>query len=115
MADDRQAKRYLEIVQRVRAEQRAKADQHVLTVLPVIQELQAMGIIGHRAIARALNVRGVPTRYGYRWHHATVRNLLARAAQISSVPIDGARERAQAGMGRHANDQARKRQPGKPA
>ena len=99
MADDGQAKRYLEIDQRVRAEHRAKADEHALRVLPIIQELQATGTTGHRAIARALNMRGVPTRYGYKWHHGTIRNLLVRAAQILSVSIDAARGSAQARTG----------------
>src|ERR1700730_8063259 len=96
MADDDQATRYLEIDKWLREMQRSKADAHALKVLPIIREIQATGLHGHRAIARALNAGGVPTAFGYKWYHATVRNLLARAARILPVPVDAAPEPAQA-------------------
>jgi len=41
--------------------------------------MQAAGVTGFRAIAAALNDRGVWTARGGEWHGTTVRNLLARA------------------------------------
>jgi hypothetical protein len=46
--------------------------------LPVVRELQASGTTTVRAIAEALNARGIRTARGGDWHHSTVRNLLAR-------------------------------------
>jgi hypothetical protein len=47
-------------------------------VVPVVRELQAAGVTTTRAIAEALNARGIRTARGGEWHHSTVRNLLAR-------------------------------------
>jgi hypothetical protein len=46
---------------------------------PVVRELQAAGTTTTRAIAAALNARGIRTARGGEWHDSTVRNLLARA------------------------------------
>jgi hypothetical protein len=73
-----------ELTTRAELAQRAKADAHALNVLPIIQELQSTGVRGQRALARALNARGVPTAFGFsKWYHHTVRNLLLRAEAIS--------------------------------
>jgi Recombinase len=45
---------------------------------PVIAELQASGATSLRAIARALNDRGIPTARGRKWFAASVRDVLAR-------------------------------------
>jgi hypothetical protein len=46
---------------------------------PTIAELQAAGVTSLRAIAAALNERGIPTARGSGpWYHAQVRRLLAR-------------------------------------
>ena len=45
---------------------------------PVIAELQASGATSLRAIASALNDRGMPTARGSRWFAASVRDVLAR-------------------------------------
>jgi hypothetical protein len=58
---------------------RKAADIFAANVLPVIRQLQAKGITATRAIAEALNARGLRTARGGEWHHSTVRNLLARA------------------------------------
>ena len=57
---------------------RKAADIFAANVLPVIRQLQAKGITATRAIAEALNARGLRTARGGAWHHSTVRNLLAR-------------------------------------
>ena len=44
----------------------------------LVRELQAAGVSTVRAIADALNTRGIRTARGGEWHHSTVRNLLAR-------------------------------------
>ena len=50
-----------------------------LHVLPIIAEIRRSGATTLRAIAEALNARGVPTPRGGRWHAMSVRNLLARS------------------------------------
>jgi DNA invertase Pin-like site-specific DNA recombinase len=60
--------------------QRASADAFASNVLPVVRQIQAAGVTTFRAIAAALNDRGVRTARGGDWHDSTVRNLLARAA-----------------------------------
>jgi DNA invertase Pin-like site-specific DNA recombinase len=58
---------------------RASADAFAANVLPVVQQIQASGATTLRAIAEALNARGIRTARGGAWHAATVSNLLARA------------------------------------
>ena len=58
---------------------RKAADSFASNVLPLVRQIQAAGAITHRAIAQALNARGVRTARGGVWHDSTVRNLLARA------------------------------------
>jgi DNA invertase Pin-like site-specific DNA recombinase len=59
--------------------QRAAADAFAANVLPIVQQVQAAGATTFRAIAAALNDRGVRTARGGDWYDSTVRNLLARA------------------------------------
>jgi DNA invertase Pin-like site-specific DNA recombinase len=61
------------------AANREAADAFAANVLPVVRELRAAGVVTVRAIAAALNARGIRTARGGEWHHSTVRNLLARA------------------------------------
>jgi len=58
---------------------KAEADRAAGNVLPIIAEIQKSGATTLRAIAEALNARGVPTPRGGRWHAMSVRNALARA------------------------------------
>jgi DNA invertase Pin-like site-specific DNA recombinase len=60
------------------ASQRAEADAFAAKVLPIVRMIQAEGATTLRAIAAALNERGVRTARGGDWHDSTVRNLLAR-------------------------------------
>jgi DNA invertase Pin-like site-specific DNA recombinase len=55
------------------------ADAFAANVLPIVRQIQATEATSHRAIAQALNDRGVRTARGGDWHDSTVRNLLARA------------------------------------
>jgi DNA invertase Pin-like site-specific DNA recombinase len=57
----------------------ANADRHATNVLPIIREIERAGARSLRAIAEALNARGVPTARGGRWQAMTVSNVLARA------------------------------------
>ena len=59
--------------------QRADADAFAANVLPIVRQIRTAGVTTHRAIAAALNDRGVRTARGGDWHDSTVRNLLARA------------------------------------
>jgi DNA invertase Pin-like site-specific DNA recombinase len=61
------------------ASNRKTADAFALNVLPIVRQIQATGATTFRAIAAALNDRGVRTARGGAWHDSTVRNLLARA------------------------------------
>jgi DNA invertase Pin-like site-specific DNA recombinase len=58
----------------------AGADAFAANVLPVVRQIQAAGTTTTRAIAEALNARGIRTARGGEWHGSTVRNLLARGA-----------------------------------
>lgn len=62
----------------VAANQKA-AEAFASNVLPIVRQIQAAGATTHRAIAQALNDRGVRTARGGHWHDSTVRNLLVRA------------------------------------
>jgi DNA invertase Pin-like site-specific DNA recombinase len=58
----------------------ANADSHAANVLPIIAQIQKSGATTLRAIADALNARGVSTPRGRRWEAMSVKNALARAA-----------------------------------
>ena len=57
---------------------RAAAETFAANVLPVVRQIQAAGATTSRAIAEALNARGIRTARGGAWHSSTVQNLLAR-------------------------------------
>lgn len=57
---------------------KAEADRAACNVLPIIAEIQKSGATTLRAIAEALNARGVSTPRGGRWHAMSVRNAMAR-------------------------------------
>jgi DNA invertase Pin-like site-specific DNA recombinase len=61
------------------AANRAGADTFAANVLPLVRQIQASGATTLRAIAEALNARGIRTARGGAWHSSTVQNLLARA------------------------------------
>jgi DNA invertase Pin-like site-specific DNA recombinase len=58
---------------------KAEADRAAGNVLPIIAEIKKSGALTLRAIAEALNARGIPTPRGGRWHATSVRNALARS------------------------------------
>jgi DNA invertase Pin-like site-specific DNA recombinase len=60
------------------AANRASEDAFAANVLPIVRQIEAAGATTHRAIAAALNARGIRTARGGAWHDSTVRNLLAR-------------------------------------
>jgi len=57
---------------------RANAAAFATNVLPIIEQIKASGVTKLRAIARAMNERGVRTARGGAWHESTVRLLLRR-------------------------------------
>jgi DNA invertase Pin-like site-specific DNA recombinase len=57
---------------------RANADRRAANVLPIIAEIQKTGATTLRAIADALNKRGVSTPRGRQWEAMSVKNALAR-------------------------------------
>ena len=60
------------------AANRTAADAFAANVLPIVRQIEAAGASTHRAIAAALNARGIRTARGGAWYDSTVRNLLAR-------------------------------------
>jgi len=60
------------------AEQCTDAPAFAANVLPIVRQIEAAGAKTIRAIAKALNARGVHTARGGDWHGSTVGNLLAR-------------------------------------
>ena len=58
---------------------KSEADRAAGNVLPIIAEIKKSGASTLRAIAAALNARGIPAPRGGRWHATSVRNALARA------------------------------------
>jgi len=59
---------------------RDKADRFAARILPIIRGLQAEGVTSHKALAKALNARGIPTANKRKWYGTTVRILLERQA-----------------------------------
>jgi DNA invertase Pin-like site-specific DNA recombinase len=57
---------------------KASADQHAANVLPIIKEAQKAGATTLRAVADALNARGISTARGGSWHAMSVKNVLDR-------------------------------------
>ena len=62
------------------AANQASANAFAALTLPTMRAIMATGITTHRALASAMNERGIRTARGGDWHPATVRNLLARCA-----------------------------------
>jgi hypothetical protein len=58
---------------------KAEADRYAANVMPVIREAQKAGARTLRAIAAALNARGVATARRGQWHAKSVSNILERA------------------------------------
>jgi DNA invertase Pin-like site-specific DNA recombinase len=58
---------------------RARFEAANARILPLIRDVQASGIAGYLAIARALNEREIKAPRGGRWWPSSVRNLLNRA------------------------------------
>ena len=58
----------------------AAADAFAANVLPVVREIQASGAKTLRAVATALNARGIRNARGGTWHASTVHKLLMRSA-----------------------------------
>jgi DNA invertase Pin-like site-specific DNA recombinase len=60
------------------ASTKANADLFAKNVTPIIKDIQGSGIASRRAIARALNARGVATARGGRWTAVQVGSILQR-------------------------------------
>jgi DNA invertase Pin-like site-specific DNA recombinase len=67
------------------------ADDHAVALAPVVEALRAEGHTTLRALADALNARGMMTRHGGRWHVSNVKNLLSRLAAQQSVAEEDVR------------------------
>jgi DNA invertase Pin-like site-specific DNA recombinase len=61
------------------ASNKAIADKFAANTKPIIEQMKASGVTSLRAIARALNARGVATARGGQWTPVQVSNVLRRA------------------------------------
>ena len=61
---------------------REAADEHARALAPIVDTLSADGKTTLGSIAAALNERGILAPRGGRWFKSSVRNLLARVAQL---------------------------------
>jgi DNA invertase Pin-like site-specific DNA recombinase len=68
-----------DVRRRAVASTKANADRFAKNVAPIIREVQGSGIASLRAIARALNARGVATARGGQWTAVQVGSILHRA------------------------------------
>jgi DNA invertase Pin-like site-specific DNA recombinase len=59
-----------------------EANQFAASVLQVIRSIQSSGSLSLRAIATALNNRGIRTARGGQWQVSNVRNVLKRTARL---------------------------------
>ena len=57
---------------------RNKAERFAANILPIIQGLQQQGITSNRALAQALNTRGIKTMNNRKWYDTTVANIMRR-------------------------------------
>jgi hypothetical protein len=64
---------------------KTKANAFAVSLIPVLQDLAGEGIVGHVAIAAALNARGVPTARNGKWAVTTVTNLIGRLAVLKTT------------------------------
>jgi len=60
---------------------KVQAQSRAEMLRPVVQALQAQGVVSLGALAKALNSGGYQTPRGGAWHKSTVKNLLARLAK----------------------------------
>ncbi|MGJ0506175.1 MAG: recombinase family protein [Methylocystis sp.] len=67
-----------EIVAPINARRQREADAFAKQIKPVIGEIQASGVKTVRAIAAALNQRGIPTVTGREWKAQSVANIVRR-------------------------------------
>ena len=64
---------------------KAGADQHAANTLPIIREAQKAGATTLRAVAEALNARGISTARGGSWHAMSVKNMLERSCNKATT------------------------------
>src|SRR5689334_13650833 len=58
-----------------------KARQGAMTMMPIIEQLQAAGITSAGGIAKALNQRGISAPRGGQWQAVQVQRVVARASR----------------------------------
>jgi len=63
---------------------RDQADTFAHKVMPTINALRASGVATYSSLAATLEASGVKTQRGGRWSAAGVRNIILRAARVSS-------------------------------
>ncbi len=74
------------------------ADRHAESLARVLADIRAQGHTTLRAIAGALNDRGMLTRRGGRWHVSNARNLIRRLSTICCYKPSGVMARSNGGI-----------------
>ena len=70
--------RLADVRDRAVASVKTDADRFAKNVAPIIREIQSTGVASYRAIARALNSRGIATARGGVWTAVQVGSILRR-------------------------------------
>jgi DNA invertase Pin-like site-specific DNA recombinase len=70
-----------------RAVLQERAHKRALDLMPVIEELRAAGAVSSRAIAAALNERGIPTARGGEWSSPQVLRVLEAASPFDAASV----------------------------
>jgi DNA invertase Pin-like site-specific DNA recombinase len=71
----------------LRSSLKRKADNRAKDIMPIITAIQADGMNTYRAIADALNERGIMTARGGQWYATTVKNMVERLTGTLSETI----------------------------
>jgi hypothetical protein len=66
---------------------REAADRFAENTLPIVRQIQAIGVTSLRAIAVALAARGIPTARGGAWNAMQVSNLLSGGAAVTPQAV----------------------------
>jgi hypothetical protein len=68
---------------RVALANKREADCRAHALVSIIRELMASGFVSRRALAKELNLRGIPTARGGKWHYTTVVRMLNRQGLLT--------------------------------
>jgi hypothetical protein len=77
----------------IRLAHKRAADARATALAATIRKLRRAGFVSNAAIARELNLRGIPTAQGSKWHPFGVTRLLERLEKLDSASSSGRHHR----------------------